>query len=199
MFRRLSQLLLVLVVVAGLSGFGIVHAPAAHAAGGACGNWFDNPGTVYGPRDYHSASWSVFDLGVGSNVNVNVDLEDYQYTDPSSGRCFVAYRASSWGPYSNSDGYYVYLRWWVCGHQEPDQQIGTAQASGEQVTTQSWDGFSAGNGAAFIYVPQVSTGMLFVDTSGCGFHSDNYYTNASSRNWSAHPVAQTGSIWYLHY
>lgn len=210
---RLRALTLVLaaLLLAGLTQVGVTvvpregwpHLPGAavqaHAAGGACGNWFDTPGTVYGPRDYQSGTWTVYDLGVQGYVDVHVDLEDFQYTDPNTGRCYAAYRASAWGPYTDSHGYYVYLRKWICGHQEPSDVTATTPGTGAQRVSSAWDGYSASGGAGIsMYISQVSTTGMFYDVSGCGFQADNYWTAADSRNWSAAPHSATGTSWHLN-
>jgi hypothetical protein len=189
------------VVLAGVSlapaGATIPGAPVqAHAAGGSCGNWFDDPGTIYGPRDYAPATWSVYDNSVGHNVDIHADLEDFQYTDPNTGHCFAGYRGSAWGPYSDSTGYHAYLRKWICGHQEPSDENATTAGTGSARVSYAWDGY---RGTILqMWVGAVSATITFYDVSGCGFQADNYWTSASSNFWSAAPSSYTGSQWYLH-
>lgn len=162
------------------------------AAGGACGNWFDSPGTVYAGRDYQSKDWNML---VGGTAHT--DIQDAQYTNPSDGRCYAAYRVSVWGP-GGSD-YYAYLRTWVCGHAEPNNSIGTVHnASGQQVVSQNWDGFSAGNGAFSIWVDAWHAQALFIDVSGCGFQADNLWSAAANSGWSAAPASSVCGVWYAN-
>ncbi len=118
--RALILVLAALMAVGALVG----GATPVAATGGACGNWFDNPGTVYDNGDYREAPAAnqFWDNWQGKYTRLRADIHSWRYTTTGSdgygpaGHCLRNVRYSGWvddGSYGMMD---LQARAWVCNN-----------------------------------------------------------------------------------
>jgi hypothetical protein len=94
---------------------------AAHAAGGACGNWFDSPGTVYSNGDYRAvAGGQFYDTWQGKYTHLNADIQSWRYTSTGSdgwpaGHCLREIRYSGWVDDGSYGTVYMSYSLSICG------------------------------------------------------------------------------------
>jgi hypothetical protein len=146
--RPLVLLLAALLLTGGLVS--LTPRPAA-ATGGACGNWFDNPGTVYDNGDYRAVAGGQFwDSWQGKYTHLNADASSQRYTSTGSdgwpaGHCLRLIHVSGWV----DDGSYgtVWITWHegVCNH-EVESGTGPHEWAGGQARLIGWTDYSGCGG-----------------------------------------------------
>lgn len=159
----------VLAVLLALAAILAVPRPAA-ATGGACGNWFDNPGTVYSNGDYRAAAGGNFwDSYAGRYTHLNIDIQSWRYTGTGSdgfisGHCYRQSRASVWVDDGDYGTLYMHHRTWA--------NLGTCA----QLVSDYWTGGTWG-GAQEHY-------SGWWDYSGCGGPNTDVWGFGKNPDWT---------------
>jgi hypothetical protein len=113
---RLRGLVILLAALLLAGGFiGLSPRPAA-AAGGACGNWFDNPGTVYQDSYTTAAGWQFWDNWQHKYTHMDAEFYVWRYTTTGSdgypaGHCLSQAFAGGWvddGSYGSDQLSYLF-------------------------------------------------------------------------------------------